>query len=58
MKRNCWGLVAVLLASCSCTEKKAPEAGIQTVQAGTVTEIQPDEPEKYSEVVLPNSQVD
>jgi multidrug efflux system membrane fusion protein len=58
MKRNCWGLVAVLLASCSCTEKKAPEAGIQTVQAGTVTEIQPDEPEKYSAVVLPNSQVD
>jgi len=48
----------LLVVASSCTQKKAPDAGVQTVQAGLVEEIQPDTPEKYSAVVLPNLQVD
>lgn len=58
MKKRACGVVLLILLVESCSEKKALEPGIQTVQAGTVQEIQPDEPEKYSAVVLPNSQVD
>jgi len=49
---------ALLLALCACSEKRTAEAGVQTVQAGLVQEIQPSEPERYSAVMLPNLQVD
>ena len=58
IKRKWAGLLALVVVLAGCTEKKAPEAGIQTVQAGVVEEIQPDVPERYSAVVLPNLQVD
>jgi RND family efflux transporter MFP subunit len=51
-------VLVTLVVACGCGEKKMAEAGVQTVQAGVVQEIQPDEPEKYSAVVLPNLQVD
>ena len=57
--RTRWLIVAATLAvGSSCSEKKPADAGVQTVQAGVVQEIQPTEPERYSAVVLPNLQVD
>jgi multidrug efflux system membrane fusion protein len=53
-----WGAILLVSLTIGCSDKKAVEPGIQTVQAGVVQEIQPDEPEKYSAVVLPNVQVD
>ncbi len=58
VKQRVWSAVLLLALASGCNEKKVLEPGIQTVQGGTVQEIQPDEPEKYSAVVLPNLQVD
>ena len=58
IKLKWFGMLALTLAVSGCAEKKASEVALQTVQAGTVQEIQPDEPERYSAVVLPNLQVD
>jgi RND family efflux transporter MFP subunit len=51
-------LAALLAMASACGGKKLPEAGIQTVQAGVVEEIEPDAAERYSATILPNLQVD
>ena len=59
MSRSQMHTVAILLVVASaCGGKKPPESRIQTVQAGVVEQIQPDTPERYSAVILPNKQVD
>jgi RND family efflux transporter MFP subunit len=51
-------LTFIALVTTACGGKNPPESRIQTVQAGIVEQIQPDTPERYSAVVLPNKQVD
>jgi hypothetical protein len=48
----------LLAMASACNGKKPPAAGIQTVQAGVVEEIEPDAAERYSATILPNLQVD
>jgi len=51
--------VAALVAGAnSCSDQKMPAAGVQTVQAGIVEEIEPNTPPRYSATILPNLQVD
>lgn len=49
---------ALLLASGACQKQAIPEAAVQTVQVGSVTQIEPDTSERYSASLLPNNQVD
>ncbi len=49
---------ALVLASCSKEKEKDPEPAIQIVRAGTVEQIQPDVPQRYSTSIEPFAKVD
>ena len=53
-------LLAPLLTTSACrkNQEKTAETAVQTVQAGTVVQIEPNTPERYSATILPNMQVD
>ena len=55
---GCFLVIGLLFAAGACAKKKTPEAAIQTVQVGTVEEIEPNTPQRYSATILPNMQVD
>lgn len=50
--------VALLAVATACGRKEPVPAEIQTVQAATVDEMEPNLPERYSATILPNMQVD
>jgi multidrug efflux system membrane fusion protein len=58
MRPGICAIAAALLVIVACQNKKPPEAAVQTVRAGTVEEIHPDAPERYSAIILPSAQVD
>jgi multidrug efflux pump subunit AcrA (membrane-fusion protein) len=58
MRPACFLVIGLFFAAGACQKKKTPEAAIQTVQVGTVDEIEPNTPQRYSATILPNLQAD